>query len=89
MTAKLLLDGETIATAPQYVAVRDPAAVTPTAFQFAPSTLGLGASSNVWEVPPGVPSVYLDVTFSSHSLLDNPSRNIKVQLLAADGTRQY
>ena len=86
LTAKLLLDGETIATATQYVPVRDPAAEAPAAFQFTPSPLELGASSNVWEVPPGVSSVYLDVTFSSDSLLDNPSRNIKVQLLAPDGT---
>ena len=85
LTAKLLLDGTIIATATQYVAVRDPAAPTPTAFQFTPSTLALGASSNVWEVPPGVPSVYLDVTFSSASSLDYADyayRNIKVQLLA-------
>ena len=82
LTAKLLLDGETIATATQYVAVRDPAAETPAPFQFTPSRLELGDSSNVWEVPPGVPSVYMGVTFSSDSWLDYRDRNIKVQLLA-------
>ena len=57
-----------------------------TAFQFTPSPLALGGQSNVWTVPSGVTSVYVDVSFSEGSAKDGDAGDINVNRVSSGGT---
>ena len=63
-----------------------PAPPAPTVFQFSPSPLALGGTSNVWTVPAGVTSVYVDVGFSSGYVKDSGAGDIKVNRVNSSGT---
>ena len=55
-------------------------------FQFTPSPLALGGTSNTWTVPAGVTSVYVDVSFSRGSVKDRGSGEIAVNRVDSSGT---
>ena len=62
------------------------ATVPVTAFAFTPSPMGLGDSSNVWDVPNGTTDVYLDVNFSIGIFKDTGAGDINVQRVNSHGT---
>lgn len=57
-------------------------------FQFTPSPLALGGTSNVWTVPAGVTGVYVDVDFSIGSAKDGNSGDIDIHLVDSKGVVQ-
>ena len=63
-----------------------PAPPTATVFQFTPSPLALGGTSNVWTIPTGVTSVYVDVDFSEGIYKDSDAGDINVNRVNSFGT---
>ena len=63
-----------------------PAPSTATVFQFTPSPLALGGTSNVWTIPTGVTSVYVDVDFSEGIYKDEDAGDINVNRVNSFGT---
>ena len=63
-----------------------PAPPTSTVFQFTPSPLALGGTSNVWTIPTGVTSVYVDVDFSEGIYKDSDAGDINVNRVNSFGT---
>ncbi len=55
-------------------------------FQFSPSPLALGGSSNVWTVPAEVTSVYVDVSFSSGFVKDTGAGDIEINRVDSSDT---
>ena len=55
-------------------------------FQFSPSPLALGGSSNVWTVPAEVTSVYVDVSFSSGYVKDTGAGDIEINRVDSSDT---
>ena len=80
-TATLLRGGTTVDTDYQDVIVPSPAV-----FQFTPSPLALGGTSNVWTIPTGVTSVYVDVDFSEGIYKDEDAGDINVNRVNSFGT---
>ena len=81
VTATLLRGGTTVDTDYQDVTVSSPAA-----FKFTPSPLALGGTSNVWTIPTGVTSVYVDVDFSEGIYKDEDAGDINVNRVNSSGT---
>ena len=63
-----------------------PQAPANTVFMFTPSPLALGGTSNVWTVPSGVTSIYVDVDFSIDSAKDGDAGEIKIKRVSSGGT---
>ena len=82
VTAKLKRGTAAVDTTTQKVAV------SYSVFQFSPSPLALGGTSNVWTVPTGVSRVYVDVDFSKGAHKDaNPDvGDININSVNSSGT---
>ena len=57
-----------------------------TVFQFTPSPLALGGTSNVWTIPTGVTGVYVHVDFSEGIFKDSDSGDININRVNSSGT---
>ncbi len=58
----------------------------PAAFQFTPGPLALGGTSNVWTIPIGVTSVYVDVSFSQGYVKNSDAGDININRVNSSGT---
>ena len=85
VTATLKRGSTAVDTATQKVGV---SSSTNTAFQFSPSPLALGGTSDVWKVQTGVTSIYVDVDFSKGIYKDTglDVGNININRVNSSGT---